>query len=359
MDNGMTKTASMGSKMGVVMEKQATRSLKGALSWFMVWVSALLFTGTAVAKLNCHLPRCDERLILSNDNNTHILARDWGAKYPNRPTLLLLHGYPHSQDAWIHQIKSDLRHQYRLITMDLRGMGESDKPTDPNLYTSHYLAGDVDSVLNAFGVQKFVLVAHSYGAAPAVSYLIINGTNKVAGLVAMAPAHAGVSGLNVTPEAFSLFVFQFNPPSYQAFVQSNKDFITMSYAPQFVPKKDARDMLAQDLPVSPASRFAILTAPAEAPPAFVESFLSGLVTTNGVKTLYIYGMNDAVVKPSSILYLNNLVVGSDIIGYPNQGHLFQLSNTEQFNRDLKCFVDSLHLSGNDYDNDPDDDDEDD
>lgn len=316
--------------------------------------SAILFTASAFAGLNCHNPRCNERLILSNDGVTHILARDWGTRHPNRPTLLLLHGYPHSQDAWINQIKSDLRKQYRLITMDLRGMGGSDKPTDPNVYTSHFLAEDVDSVLNYFGVQKVVLVAHSYGAAPTVAYLIIKGTDKVAGLVAVAPAHAGVTGINVTPEAFTLFVSQFNPPSYQAFVQSNKDFITMSYSPQNTPKKEAKALLAQDLLVSPETRFAILTAPQEAPPTFVEAFLSGLVTTQGVKTLFIYGLNDAVVVPSSIVYLNNLVVGSELIGYPNQGHVVQFSNQNKFNKDLKHFVDSLHLPHMDYDNDPDD-----
>lgn len=323
----------------------------------MIWMmvsSSLLFTASAFAGLNCKLPQCNEQLILSDDGITQILARDWGAKHPNRPTLLLLHGYPHSQDAWVNQIKSDLRKQYRLITMDLRGMGGSSKSINPNDYTSHLLAGDVDAVLRYFGVQKVVLVAHSYGAAPTIAYLIIIGTDKVAGLVAAAPAHAGVSRLNITPDALTLFVSQFNPPSEEAFVQSNKDFITMSYSPQSAKKNDAKTMLAEDLLVAPDVRFAILTAPQEAPPAFVEAFRSGLVTIHGVKTLFISGLNDAVVTPSSLVYLNNLVVGSQLISYPNQGHLMQFSNQDQFNKDLKNFVDSLHLPGLDYDSDPDD-----
>lgn len=323
-------------------------------TWLLATVltaSALFCATQAFAGLNCKLPRCDERLIKSDDGTTHLLVRDWGAKHLNRPTLLLLHGYPHAQDAWVKQINSDLRRKYRLITMDLRGMGESDKSTDPNQYTSHYLAGDVDSVLREFGIQKAVLVAHSYGAAPAISYLIIYGTSKVAGLVAVAPAHVGVTGINATPEALNLFISQFNPPSYEAFVQSNKDFLTMSFSPLKAPKNEAKNLLSQDLLVSPATRFAILTAPAEAPPAFVEAFMSGLVTASGVKTILIHGLNDAVIHPSSINYLNNLVVGSQIIEYPNQGHLPQLTNTNVFNQDLQNFVDSLHLQSLDYDND--------
>lgn len=330
---------------------KATISLKHRLCEFLIITSVLLFAGSAIADLKCKLPNCEERLILSEDGVTHILARDWGAKHKNCPTLLLLHGYPHSQDAWANQIKSDLRNKYRIITMDLRGMGGSDKPVDPNSYVSHLLAGDVDSVLNAFGVQKVVIVAHSYGAAPTIAYLIIKGTDKVAGLVAVAPAHAGVAGINITPEAFNLFVSQFPPVTPESFLQSNKDFITMSFSPQTASKKAAKDLLDVDLLVSPEVRFAILTAPQEAPPAFVEAFMSGLETVHGVQTLFVYGKDDAVVIPDSMIYLNNLVVGSGIIGYENQGHLLTISNDNQFNKDLKRFVDKLNLPCSDEDND--------
>jgi pimeloyl-ACP methyl ester carboxylesterase len=52
-----------------------------------------------------------------------------------------------------------LQHDYRLILIDARGHGASDKPHDPTTYTMQYHAADVVAVLDALAI----LTAHFFG----------------------------------------------------------------------------------------------------------------------------------------------------------------------------------------------------
>lgn len=47
---------------------------------------------------------------------------------PNGIPLLFIHGISQSRLCWNKQIHSDLRQGFRLITPDLRGYGDSEKP---------------------------------------------------------------------------------------------------------------------------------------------------------------------------------------------------------------------------------------
>jgi len=56
--------------------------------------------------------------------------------------------------------------RYRIFSLDLRGRGASDKPTDG--YGFAYHAQDILAFADAIGIQSFVLVGHSFGATTGV-----------------------------------------------------------------------------------------------------------------------------------------------------------------------------------------------
>ncbi len=90
------------------------------------------------------------------------------------PEVLLVHGLGGSLDDWSGQIPH-LRRVSRTVALDLRAHGESD--ADPgNRYAVEDFAGDVAAVIDQLGLQKFVLVAHSFAG-------------HVAGVVAERHAH--------------------------------------------------------------------------------------------------------------------------------------------------------------------------
>src|ERR1700729_261358 len=61
-----------------------------------------------------------------------IAAQEWGN--PNGPEILFIHGFSQSGMSWAKQVNSDLAKEFHMVTYDLRGHGNSDKPLEPERY---------------------------------------------------------------------------------------------------------------------------------------------------------------------------------------------------------------------------------
>jgi pimeloyl-ACP methyl ester carboxylesterase len=76
------------------------------------------------------------------------------------PPLVLQHGFTSSSAAWYECGYVDaLRPHFRLVLIDARGHGNSDKPHDPACYTLDRRAADVTAVLDDLGIER----AHFWG----------------------------------------------------------------------------------------------------------------------------------------------------------------------------------------------------
>lgn len=79
--------------------------------------------------------------------------------------VLLLHGATLSRVVWRGLgYTAALRDEFRVLTMDLRGHGRSERPHRPEDYRIELLIGDVLAVLDAAGVESAHLVGYSLGA---------------------------------------------------------------------------------------------------------------------------------------------------------------------------------------------------
>jgi pimeloyl-ACP methyl ester carboxylesterase len=77
-----------------------------------------------------------------------------------RPLVILLHGFGSFWWSWRHQLR-DLSVDARLVAVDLRGYGGSDKP--PRGYDGWTLAGDTAGLVRALGHTSATLVGHADG----------------------------------------------------------------------------------------------------------------------------------------------------------------------------------------------------
>lgn len=84
---------------------------------------------------------------------------------PDKPLMLLLHGFPECWYSWRHQLKYEqFRDQYRIVAVDLRGYGRSSKPSYFHwAYHPDTIAEDVHQLIGALGYDSCVLVAHDWG----------------------------------------------------------------------------------------------------------------------------------------------------------------------------------------------------
>jgi pimeloyl-ACP methyl ester carboxylesterase len=88
--------------------------------------------------------------------------------------VVLLHGWPQSWYEWRH-IMPALAKNYTVIAPDLRGFGDSSKPTTG--YDGDTTAEDINQLVSQLGFSKIFLVAHDVGVQTAYSYAATHPNN--------------------------------------------------------------------------------------------------------------------------------------------------------------------------------------
>ncbi len=83
-----------------------------------------------------------------------------GSPVATRPTLLLLHGLT-ANARMFEPLARLLAAEYRLIAVDLRGRGLTDKPTTGYSMAEH--AADIIGLMDALGLERCIVGGHSFG----------------------------------------------------------------------------------------------------------------------------------------------------------------------------------------------------
>ena len=89
--------------------------------------------------------------------------------------LILLHGGPGLDHTAFRPWLDPLADEFRLLYVDERGQGRSDR-VDPATLTLSVWARDVDLLAEALRVERFALLGHSFGAIIATTHAIELGT---------------------------------------------------------------------------------------------------------------------------------------------------------------------------------------
>src|SRR5438105_13821426 len=82
-----------------------------------------------------------------------------GAGYP----LIVLHGGPGLDHSMFRPYLDPLGDEYRLLYVDERGQGRSDR-VDPATLSLEVFARDVDRLAEGLDLDRFALLGHSFGA---------------------------------------------------------------------------------------------------------------------------------------------------------------------------------------------------
>ena len=101
-------------------------------------------------------------------------------------TILLVHGYSGSHVRW-GLVRKHLPEKYRVIAVDLRGAGDSDKPDSG--YSMTHFSDDLAAFAKALDLPKFTFVGHSMGGSIAYQFAIDHG-DLLNGVVFVTPASA-------------------------------------------------------------------------------------------------------------------------------------------------------------------------
>ena len=100
---------------------------------------------------------------------------------PRGPAILFLHGMSQSWLTWDRQLRSELARRYRLVAMDLRGHGASERPRD-GYDDSKLWAADVDAAIRALDLDRPILCGWSYGPLVILDYIRHYGQEQLGGI---------------------------------------------------------------------------------------------------------------------------------------------------------------------------------
>ncbi len=108
-------------------------------------------------------------------NGLRFHYREWGS---DGQPVLLLHGLASTSHIW--DLTAPLLNKdIQVLALDQRGHGKSDKPDDG--YDFATILGDVRAFCRRIGIERPVVVGHSWGASVALQYAA-DYTEEVAGL---------------------------------------------------------------------------------------------------------------------------------------------------------------------------------
>jgi non-heme chloroperoxidase len=243
---------------------------------------------------------------------------------PKGRPILFIHGFSQSWLVWRRQMCSDLANDYRLVALDLRGHGQSDKPRDG--YSDRIVwADDINGVMRELNLEQPVLCGWSYGSLVILDYIrqygedAISGTSFVDALTKLGSDEA----LSVlTPELLNL-VPGFFATDVEESVRSLESLLRIC----FVQEPQAEDlylMLGYNLAVPPYVRQAL----------FSRSFDNDDLLPRIRKPAL-------VVKPSIVDQHKAGMAHAQVHVMPNAGHAPFWDDPVSFNQHLRAFCESL------------------
>ena len=99
-------------------------------------------------------------------NDVKISYRVYGTGFP----VIFIHGYGAKKEIWKPQV-SEISKSFKVITFDIRGTGESDRPNMP--YTMQMLSEDVSGLMNFLKIKKAHIIGRSFGGMIAQNFALL------------------------------------------------------------------------------------------------------------------------------------------------------------------------------------------
>ena len=246
--------------------------------------------------------------------------------------ILFLHGFSQSALAWSAQLSSELRRRYRLVAMDLRGHGLSDRPTTGYDDTKLW-ADDVDAVIRELSLEQPIVSGWSYGPLVMLDYVRHYGDSRLGGLhfvdgISKLGSAAALSVL--TPEMLALVPGFFSTDT-ETSVSALESLVRLCFV---------------HLP-SAAELYTILGYNVSVPPFVRQALFSRsidndeLLSTIRKPVLITHGAADAIVKLDVVEQHHRLLPDAEIQIVPRAGHASFRDDASAFNQRLGAFAQEI------------------
>jgi pimeloyl-ACP methyl ester carboxylesterase len=242
------------------------------------------------------------------------------------PTLVFVVAWIGPAEFWTPQVDY-FSQNYKMVTVDMRGAGESDKPADN--YTIDLYVEDLSSIIEELQEENVVLVGESMGAQIAIKYVTTYPT-KVSKLVLI----GGTPRITATddfPHGYPLEVARglltrFEK-SYSGGLRTFMKLIFPEPGTEYL-KELGFNICQKTTKEIAVNCFSNL----------LKEDLRPLLGKMNIPTLILHGEKDMAVMLEGAKYMHENIPGSKMYIFKDKGHVLSITAADKFNRILKEFV---------------------
>ena len=282
------------------------------------------------------------RLIPVDDTQLYAVERGPEDALP----LLVLHGGPGLDHTMFGSHLDALAETYRLVLVDGREQGRSDRGTDPGTWTLQQHARDVSAVAASLGASRYAVLGHSFGAFVAVQHAA-----DFPGAAAVTIISSGVPSTRYM-EAVEEGLAVFEP-------EELREQVTRSWADEATAQtqEDCRALLVDQMPwhfKDPRDpRIAELCAGMEdmvfSPEVLRASLLEGGNLAIEVEdalpfvtqpVLVLAGRHDRTCVPAAAERMAELIPGSELHVFEQSGHMTFVEQEQEYVHVVRRFLDA-------------------
>jgi len=245
--------------------------------------------------------------------------------------LVFLHAFPLNRTMWVSQ--EALSSRFRIITIDLRGHGESDAPAWR--YSLEQYAADVQALLDHLGVAHAVFVGLSMGGYLEFA-LCRRFPRLIRGLV-FADTRAEAD----KPEQLK---WRFDLAQRAAAIGPSavvEDMLPKLLSPGAYERRPALVERVKAIQAAAPVQGIVgdLMAMAERPDS------TELLGSIAVPTLVVVGEEDVLTPPADAERIAKGISGARLVTIPDAGHLSNMEQPDLFNQALTAFADGFAAAG--------------
>ncbi len=281
----------------------------------------------SVEKSNDQSMRNLGKSLIADINGLRVSYTDDGRA--DSPVIIFVHGFPLNKTMWSSQVEA-LEKNYRVITYDIRGHGESEAGSER--FSIELFADDLFRLMDELDIKKCVLCGLSMGG-----YIALHAIQKSPakfGALILCDTQCNVDTPEVKEKRMS-DIDHIKKSGLKEYAENNLKNLFMPVSLQSKKdevesvKKMIREMSVQSL----------------------TDTLHALANRNETceklskieqPVLIIVGEEDNITPPSKGQFMQNKIKDSELKIVENAGHLSNLENAGQFNKYLNNFISSIY-----------------
>jgi pimeloyl-ACP methyl ester carboxylesterase/predicted amidohydrolase len=264
------------------------------------------------------------RKMILNKNGVKLAYYLYGE---GEPTLVFVVAWIWTAELWIPQVNY-FSQNFKMVTVDMRGAGESDKPADN--YTLDLYVDDLNSIIEELHEKNIILIGESMGASVAIKY-VTKYPGKVSKLVLIGGSpkfiatddfpHGFPSG--IAHRTLTLFQESYSRSVRGFFVELVLSEPGTEYLKEWgfkISQKTTKEIAANSLR------------------NLFEADLRPLLRKIDIPTLILHGENDRACPFGNAEYMHENIPGSKMYIFKGKGHAPSITAADKFNKILEEFV---------------------